>query len=201
MCLGVCISIETLAEAPSRTCKRQAMCGMPVETQKALYRKDFSHCSVTNLIQNNFDLLCGKMESDAVLYLAVHAKSKTWYIGRTTCGRQRAQHVWHGPAVRWREHFHDSFTRTSGTKARRYKAWQKFAPSFLSFIAIQCGDRKVIEHLETQAIRTLQPPTQCTPCGCGSSTKQRPTKSWTRPDRFSTPAGNANLISGIETNQ
>ena len=47
-------------------------------------------------------------------------------------------------------------------------------------IAVQCGDRRDIERMETQAIRTLQPPTQCSPYGCGVSSRQRPTRPWVR---------------------
>ena len=182
-CIGVSLTISTLAATPTRRCLRQAMRSLPTDTQKAIYARDLRHPAVQNLLQNNFDLLCGTLQPESILYLAVHAKSKIWYLGKTTCGRTRAKHVWQGACVRWREHFTDTFCRKGNQRALRYRTWQKFAPSLLSFIAIQCGKRQDIDWMETTAIRTLQPPTQCIPFGGSTSSRQRPTKPWARARR------------------
>jgi hypothetical protein len=139
-----------------------------------------------NFVANNFRLLRGQVETEAILYVGVHARSRCWYVGRTTTNRTRGRDVWFGPAVRWMEHFTDTYSRRSADVARRYKQWRLFAPYLLSFIAVMHGEAKPIAEAEMRAIRTLQPPTQSTPTGSGQSWRQQRTRPWpsmrARPD-------------------
>ena len=75
-CIGVCISMSKFYEAPKRTCIQQAMRCLPVDTQQAIYRRDYTHSAVVNSIQNNFDLLCGKLHHEATLYMVYWADNQ-----------------------------------------------------------------------------------------------------------------------------
>ena len=172
------MAIRTLEGHETRPCMRQCMRILPEGVQRDINNGHFQSDTMRTFVHNNFALLLGKFSTEGVLYIGVHGRPKAWYIGRTANTRTRSAKTWHGPALRWREHFCDTFSRKTGQPARRNKIWNKFAPCFLYFLAVEVGSTTEIGRKETVAIRSLQPPTQSTPTGKGQNLKQKRTRPW-----------------------
>ena len=178
MCIGVCISAETLYDVVQRPHLRQVLRMLPEQVQQEIYSPTADNNAIRIFTSNNFKMLQGRIETEAVLYIGVHGHSRAWYVGRTSAGRCRGKKAWNGPAVRWMEHFTQTFNRGSRDPARRYRIWRQWAPYMLSFLTIMHGPLERISRAEIHAIRTLQPPTQSNPTGEGQNLRQKRTRPW-----------------------
>ena len=127
MCIGVCISVETLYDVVQRPHLRQVLRMLPEQVQQEIYSPTADNNAIRIFTSNNFKMLQGKIETEAVLYIGVHGRSRAWYVGRTSAGRCRGKKAWNGPAVRWMEHFTANFIRILGQTLRKSrdveKAW------------------------------------------------------------------------------
>jgi hypothetical protein len=119
MCLGVCNSIHNLRRVDSKPAYRKILRMLPKEVQYEILEGRTDSKALATFIFNNFQMLRGKIDTEAALYVGIHARSKVWYVGRTSINRTRGKKVWYGPAVRWMEHFTSTFARKTGDQARR----------------------------------------------------------------------------------
>jgi len=178
--VGITITLSNLLQWSTRPFLRNVLRALPVDVQRCILQGKLDSATMRDFLDFNMQLLHGSAKCEAVLYIALHARCKAWYAGRTKQNRQRGQRQWDGPAARWREHLVDTYRRPSGLEAkpRRYQLWSRFAPFQLSFLAVQGGTQREVIGMEDKVIRTLQPPTQCTPTGQGKSWRQRRCRPW-----------------------
>ena len=93
MCIGVCTTVANLREVGSRACLRQVLRMLPGDVQHELHFSGSRPGAMYHFVANNFRLLRGQVETKAILYVGLHARSRCWYVGRTTTNRTRGHDV------------------------------------------------------------------------------------------------------------
>ena len=105
VCIGIAISMQATSDWKSKPYLRNVLRILPREVQKAYFEERFDMDAVVRFTWNNLRLLLGHVQTEAVLYIGLHARTKAWYVGRTQQNRYKGPHVWKGPTLRWQEHF------------------------------------------------------------------------------------------------
>ncbi len=93
MRIGVCISSGTLSDAHACPHLRNVLRILPPDTQRAVYNANLTSASMVRFAWKHMRLLSGEINTEAVLHIAVHSRSRTWYVGRTQQNRQRGRQM------------------------------------------------------------------------------------------------------------
>ncbi len=83
MCIGVAVSIGSLAEPKDPKCIRQAIRLLRPSLRHIIYHNDYKSQDIQHFIRNNMLLLLWDLKTQAALDIGVHGRSKVWYTGKT----------------------------------------------------------------------------------------------------------------------
>ena len=158
MVVGITISCGTLLDFDKRPCIKQVLRLVPPEVQKAIYDQKMDSPEMVKFVRNNMSLLLEPTTYEGAVYVALHGKSKVWYIGKTSAEKGEVtpgmdQHC--GDENTWDTRLTKVQTNLYGTRLLARRTWGFRGTTFWKkcsiLLYLECADLKVPCHLRLHA--------------------------------------------------